>query len=87
MFMLEELEEMKKANPNFHVHIIFSNEEVEGYPFGFITNEYLAEVGADHYIEGHFFVCGPAPMINATKRILDYGNVPFEQRHIDDFGF
>ena len=78
---------MQKANPNFHVHIIFSNEEVEGYPFGFITNDYLAEVGADHYIEGHFFVCGPELMINATKNILDYGNVPYDQRHIDDFGF
>lgn len=87
LFMLEELEEMQKANPNFHVHIIFSNEEVEGYPFGFITNDYLAEVGADHYIEGHFFVCGPELMINATKNILDYGNVPYDQRHIDDFGF
>ncbi len=87
LFMLEELEEMQKINPNLHVHIIFSNEEVEGYPFGFITNEYLAEVGADHYIEGHFMVCGPELMIDATKRILDYGNVPFEQRHIDDFGF
>lgn len=87
LFMLEELEEMKKANPNFHVHIIFSNEQVEGYPFGFITNDFLTEVGADHYIEGHFFVCGPAPMINAAKNLLDYGNVPYGQRHIDDFGF
>lgn len=87
MFMLEELEEMKKANPNFHVHIIFSNEEVEGYDFGFITNDYLEEKGAAHYSEGHFFVCGPEPMINAAKRILDNGNVQYDHRHIDDFGF
>lgn len=87
LFMLEELEEMKQANPNFHVHIIFSNEEVEGYPFGFITNQYLEEVGAAPYIDGHFFVCGPAPMIDASKRLLDHANVPHEQRHIDDFGF
>ena len=87
LFMLEELEEMQKENPNFHVHIIFSNEEVEGYPFGFISNEYLEEVGAAPYIDGHFFVCGPAPMIDATKRILNHANVPHDQRHIDDFGF
>ena len=87
MFMLEELEEIKKANPNFHVHIIFSNEEVEGYDFGFITNEYLEQKGAGNYAEGHFFVCGPEPMINASKRILDNGNVTHDQRHIDDFGF
>lgn len=87
LFMLEELEEMQRENPNFHVHIIFSNEEVEGYPFGFISNEYLEEVGAAPYIDGHFFVCGPAPMIDATKRILNHANVPYDQRHIDDFGF
>lgn len=87
MFMLEELEEIKKANPNFHVHIIFSNEEVEGYDFGFITNEYLEQKGAADYAKGHFFVCGPEPMINASKRILDNGNVTPAQRHIDDFGF
>lgn len=87
LFMLDELKEIEKENPNFHVHIIFSNEEVEGYPFGFITNEFLEEVGAAPYIDGHFFVCGPAPMINAAKRLLDHANVPFDNRHIDDFGF
>ena len=40
---------MKEINPNFEYHIIFSNEEVEGYPFGFISNEFLEEVGADKY--------------------------------------
>ena len=87
MFMLDELEAMKKVNPNFQYHIIFSNEEVEGYPFGFISNDFLEEVGADHYSKGHFFVCGPEPMINASKRLLENGNVAYEQQHIDDFGF
>ena len=87
MFLLEEFEAMKKANPNFDYHIIFSNEEVEGYPFGFISNEFLEEVGADKYTHGHFFVCGPGPMLDASRRILEKGNVPSEQIHLDDFGF
>lgn len=87
MFMLEELEEMKAANPNFHYHIIFSNEEVDGYAHGFITNDYLAEVGADKYDTGHFFVCGPPEMLEASRRLLDKGNVRFEQISLDDFGF
>lgn len=87
MFMLEELEAAKKVNPNFHYHIIFSNEEVEGYPFGFITHEYLQEVGADHYRDGHFFVCGPGPMLDGMRKLLADGNVPDEQIHLDDFGF
>jgi len=87
MFMLDELEEMKEMNPNFSYHIIFSNEEVAGYPFGFITHEYLQEVGADQYRDAHFFVCGPAPMLNAARGLLDNGNVPADQIHLDDFGF
>lgn len=87
MFMVDELESYKLVNPNFEYHIIFSNEEVEGYPFGFITNNFLESVGADHYRNGHFFVCGPAPMLNASRKLLDNGNVRDEQRHIDDFGF
>lgn len=87
MFMLDELEEMKKINPNFSYHIIFSNEEVDDYPFGFITHDYLEEVGADLYKYGQFFVCGPAPMLNAARRLLAEANVPHEQIHLDDFGF
>lgn len=87
LFMLDELDEMKAANPNLHVHVIFSWDEVEGYAHGFITNEYLESVGAAPYHYGHFFVCGPGPMIDATKRIFDHGNVPYDHRHIDDFRF
>ena len=60
---------------------------MEGYPFGFTTNQFLEEVGADKYAEGHFFVCGPAPMLAAARKVLANGNVPFEHSHIDDFGF
>lgn len=87
MFMLDEFREIEKQNPNFHLHIIFSNEKVEGYPFGFISSEFLAEVGADKYKNGEFFVCGPPPMLNASRKILADGNVPEKQIHLDDFGF
>ncbi|MDN6161472.1 MAG: hypothetical protein L0I79_01750 [Atopostipes sp.] len=87
MFMLDELEEAKRKLPNFNYHIIFSNEEVEGYPFGFIDHDYLKSVGADHYRDGHFFVCGPGPMLNGMRKLLADGNVPYDQIHLDDFGF
>jgi len=86
-FLVDELEEMKKINPNFKYHLIYSNEEVEGFPFGFITNEFLEEVGADKYRDGHFFVCGPEPMLDASRKLLATGNVSDEQIHLDDFGF
>lgn len=87
MFMLEELEEAKRKLPNFNYHIIFSNEEVEGYPFGFINHDFLESIGADHYRDGHFFVCGPGPMLNGMRTMLADGNVPYDQIHLDDFGF
>lgn len=88
MFMVDELEEMTKINPNFTYHIIFSNEEVEGYPFRFITDKFLQEIGAaEFYQTGEFFVCGPPPMLNATRTLIRNVNIPEEHVHLDDFGF
>lgn len=88
LFMLDELESYRSVNPNFHYHIIFSNEEVEGYPYGFITDEFIREkAGPEAYLDAHFFVCGPAPMLNAVRNILDSNNVDFDRKHIDDFDF
>lgn len=88
MFMLEELEEMKRLNPNFSYHIIFSNEEVEGYPHGFITYDFLEEIGAaEHFDTAHFFVCGPPPMLNASRNLLKNANIHEDNISLDDFGF
>lgn len=87
LFMLDELEAFKKQNPNFNYHIIFSGEEVDGYPFGFITNEFLKERDAAHFDDGHFFACGPGPMMDAMRQMLDQANVHYEQLHLDDFEF
>ncbi|MBZ6526162.1 hypothetical protein HYQ40_00135 [Aerococcaceae bacterium DSM 111021] len=88
MFMLDELEAIKSANPNFSYHIIFSNEEVEGYPHGFISHEYLEEIGVSPlYQSAKFFVCGPPAMLNASKNLLDNHNVPDDNIYLDEFGF
>ncbi|MGO4936366.1 ferredoxin reductase family protein [Fundicoccus sp. Sow4_H7] len=88
MFMLDELDAMKEVNPNFSYHIIFSNEEVEGYPFGFISDSFLREIGAaEFYQTGEFFVCGPPAMLNATRTLIKNANIPEEHVHLDDFGF
>lgn len=88
MFMIDELEEYKKINPNFQYHIIFSNEEVEGFPFGFISHPFLKDVGvADLYQTGHFFICGPDVMMDATKKVLLDNGVPEDSINVDEFGF
>lgn len=88
MFMLDELDEYKKVNPNFQYHIIFSNEEVEGYPFGFISHPFLEDVGvANIYKEADFFICGPDIMMSSTKNVLLNNGVPEDSIHVDEFGF
>ncbi|HHW79566.1 MAG TPA: hypothetical protein GX742_02050 [Acholeplasmataceae bacterium] len=88
MFMLEELEAYKKVNPNFNYHIIFSNEEVEGYPFGFISHPYLKDIGvADIYQDATFFICGPDIMMQSTYNVLVGNGVPANNVFVDDFGF
>lgn len=86
--MIEEFETMKAANQNFSYDIIFSNQEVEGFPHGFITHEYLEELGVSSlYQSAKFFVCGPPPMLNASKTLLDNQNVPDDHIYLDEFGF
>lgn len=88
LFMLEELESYKKINPNFEYHIIFSNEKVEGYPFGFISHSFLEEIAvAQVYQEAIFFICGPDKMIDASRKVLLDNGVSLSNIHVDDFGF
>lgn len=88
MFMVDELEEYKKVNPNFSYHIIFSNEKVEGYPYGFISHQYLKEIGVtDVYESARFFICGPDVMMDATKKVLLNDGVSIDNIRVDEFGF
>lgn len=88
LFMLDELDAYKKINPNFDYHLIFSNEEVEGYPFGFISHPFLEEVRvASLYQDARFFICGPDLMMEATKNVLLDNGVPEENIRVDEFGF
>lgn len=88
MFMVEELESYKQVNPNFSYHLIFSNEEVEGYPYGFISHKFLQEIGVtDIYDNARFFICGPDVMMDATQKVLLSNGVPKQHIRVDEFGF
>jgi ferredoxin-NADP reductase len=47
---------------------ILSDEEVEGYHFGFITESFLKSV-IDNY-QQNFYVCGPPPMMDVVLGLL-----------------
>lgn len=47
---------------------ILSHEKVDGYGYGFITEEYLKSKVDD--INKMFYLCGPPPMMDAIEKIL-----------------
>lgn len=88
LFMLDELESYKQVNPNFQYHIIISNEEVEGYPHGFISTSYLEQIKVSEvFQEAEFFICGPDIMMESSKNVLLDNGVSEEFIHVDEFGF
>ena len=49
---------------------ILSDEHIEGYSFGHITESFLKErIGSLHQ---YFYVCGPPPMIEAVEKHLKH---------------
>ena len=86
--LVDQLDEWEKEFPNFSYHIIFSNEEVSGYEKGFITRDYLAKIGvAELFQEANFYICGPAPMIDAMKKVLAEERVSADQIYLEEFSF
>lgn len=47
---------------------ILSDEEAEGYAYGFITESFLREHISDY--NRYFYLCGPPPMMDGVERIL-----------------
>ncbi|MFA6768185.1 MAG: hypothetical protein WCQ87_02345 [Parabacteroides sp.] len=57
---------------------ILSDEKVEGYGHGFITQDFLkSTIGG---IDKYFYVCGPPPMMNAVEKFLS--NLHVDEKRI-----
>lgn len=88
LMYLDELENFAKRYPNFSYHIIFSGEEVEGFPNGFVDDDFIKSEGLEEYYEtASWHICGPPPMLNAAKGLLAANGVTEEQAHIEEFSF
>lgn len=88
IMFLEEFKELEKEFPNFSYHLIFSEEEVEGYPHGFVDNNFIQAEGLGEFYEtASWHVCGPPPMLNAAKGLLAENNVTEDQSYIEEFAF
>lgn len=85
---LDEMKKLADDFPNFTYHFIYSEEEVDGFPHGFVDDEFIAEEGLeDFYDNASWHVCGPGPMLEASKKLLDEKNVAKEQAYIEEFAF
>lgn len=84
----DELQELAEKYPNFSHHIIFSEEEVKSFPFGFVDDDFIQAEGLGEFYEtASWHVCGPPPMLVAAKSLLAENNVTEEQANIEEFAF
>jgi glycine betaine catabolism B len=83
----EEIEYLSKRYPNLHVTIMLEHPgsaSKDDYLSGLITKEILAE-RVPEIASRRVHVCGPPPMIDAVKQMLDELRVPEESVHTEIF--
>jgi len=91
IFYEEDFRSIEKEFPNFSFHIALSEPRPEDQwtgPVGFIHqviyDQYLRHHEAPEDIE--YYMCGPGPMAQAVRGMLDELGVPREMLLFDDFG-
>jgi Na+-transporting NADH:ubiquinone oxidoreductase subunit F len=91
IFYEEDFRAIEKEFPNFTFNIALSEPRPEDHWTGYvgfihqvIHDNYLVNQDAPEDIE--YYMCGPGPMANAVKGMLDSLGVPPEMLMFDDFG-
>ena len=91
IFYEEDFRAIEKEFPNFSFHIALSEPRPEDNWTGY--KGFIHQVILDNYLYNHeapedieYYMCGPGPMANAVKVMLDNLGVPKEMLMFDDFG-
>ena len=91
IFYEEDFRAIEKEFPNFKFHIGLSEPRPEDNWTG--TVGFIHQVIYDNYLKDHeapedieYYMCGPGPMSNAVKVMLDNLGVAKENILFDDFG-
>lgn len=91
IFYEEDFREIEKQFPNFSFHIALSAPQPEDNWTGYVG--FIHQVIYDNYLKDHdapedieYYMCGPGPMANAVKVMLEDLGVPRSQLFFDDFG-
>jgi Na+-transporting NADH:ubiquinone oxidoreductase subunit F len=91
IFYEEDFRTIEREFPNFSFHIALSEPLPEDNWTGYVG--FIHQVIFDNYLNEHeapedieYYMCGPGPMSNAVKKMLDDLGVPKEMLMFDDFG-
>jgi Na+-transporting NADH:ubiquinone oxidoreductase subunit F len=91
IFYEEDFRAIESKFPNFKFHIALSEPRPEDNWKGCVG--FIHQVIYDNYLKSHeapedieYYMCGPGPMSNAVKKMLDSLGVPPEMLLFDDFG-
>ncbi len=93
-FYLEDFWELEREFPNFTFHLALDRKDPLADEAGVkYTEGFVHQVILDTYLKDHdepedieYYMCGPGPMADAVKRMLDSLGVPPEMLMFDDFG-
>jgi Na+-transporting NADH:ubiquinone oxidoreductase subunit F len=91
IFYEEDFRAIEREFPNFTFNIALSEPRPEDNWTGYVG--FIHQVILDNYLKDHdapedieYYMCGPGPMANAVKGMLDSLGVPKEMLMFDDFG-
>ncbi|MDR3061921.1 MAG: NADH:ubiquinone reductase (Na(+)-transporting) subunit F, partial [Dysgonamonadaceae bacterium] len=91
IFYEEDFRAIEREYPNFTFNIALSEPLPEDHWTGYTG--FIHQVIFDNYLQFHespedieYYMCGPGPMANAVKNLLDNLGVPPEMLMFDDFG-
>ncbi|MDR1357073.1 MAG: NADH:ubiquinone reductase (Na(+)-transporting) subunit F [Tannerellaceae bacterium] len=91
IFYEEDFRTIEAEYPNFKFHIALSEPRPEDNWKGYVG--FIHKVIHDNYLKDHeapedieYYMCGPGPMSDAVKGMLDNLGVPPEMLMFDDFG-
>lgn len=91
IFYEEDFREIERNFPNFKFHIALSDPLPEDNWDGYVG--FIHQVILDNYLSKHdapeeieYYMCGPGPMANAVKTMLENLGVERSSLYFDDFG-
>ncbi|MBF0576809.1 NADH:ubiquinone reductase (Na(+)-transporting) subunit F [Dysgonomonas sp. GY617] len=91
IFYEEDFRQIEKEYSNFTFNIALSEPLPEDNWTGYVG--FIHQVIYDNYLKDHdvpedveYYMCGPGPMANSVKKMLDDLGVPPEMLLFDDFG-